>query len=329
MRYYRFGFVALATASVLAAAACAGTPGTAVKLANTGGTGASGGNGLLPEVYFGTFEETDRFMQTVPRQIAPAQYQRLRDRAERIGEANGNHHGQGDRLLQDIIGCALKPTESLPVDRSIHGEGLMTPDADAGAPWQPLRTHWPGDIFDDAGARVSRREDIHTCLMARLNPTAIKVPIFLSGPHATPGGDPRREGFPYREAVWLVTIEAPGPAGVPAVHLDVWPLQQLASCTDQGKTDTLLGTRICGTLFGAPQCGLTPHRHADLEKHCKKVNVEDGIWSCCDPRGPCTDSDRRPAVETHLGPCGWTKLYPACSLPSATDLSQCGDPSAL
>lgn len=320
MRFHRFWFVAFGSASVLVAAACKERSAPSCALHGFAG----GTNGLLPEVYHGTKEKIDELLETPEAEVSPQRYGQLSELAVTLALAHGGPHfvDQGDRLMGDIIGCALRFDQVFPVSPSICGEGLMTPDADVSPPWEPVLTSWPGDIPKDDPERLARMADIQTCLITRLNLYAEKVPIFLTGPHVTPRGDPKTEGFPHEEAVWLATID-PGSHRTRLLH--VWPFKSLAQKLqsfadrfadvapadaiargDRESVDRMVKgyfhKRICGTV-SAELCGLRHHDPPGSTDECKKTSdVDGGIWKCRDPDIPCQGDacNYRPAIATHL-----------------------------
>jgi hypothetical protein len=318
MRSYRFWFVAFASASVLVAAACTGEQGARVAAGFAGNT-----NGLRPEVYHATKLELGTLMKTASPNVTPAQYDQLRRHAHDADVHPGTDPKQEDVLVHEVIGCALRKGDGLPVSPPF-GEGIMTPPADVPPPWEPVPTPWPGDITD-GGKRVARMEDIHTCLIARLNVFADPVDIFLSGPHVKPA---EPVGFPIKEAVWLATIDVgKSDAEDPSkIHLHVWPFPDFVKrfADARGGAATLdanaahvdalnaFKRRICGTV-DPTRCGLTGHRSSELTRDCEERTRSDGgVWWCRDPQVSCQgDCKNRPAIATHLSENGLKVLHQA------------------
>jgi hypothetical protein len=322
MKHQRIWLVAVFSSAFL-------VPAEYVKMRDASGDGGTGGgpgggtiNGLHPASYHQVKLDLDAVMRFPSSKVTAAMFKAVFDGAEEAGEAAGHAH-QGGRLWADVVGCALRAGEPFTVG-SFKGEGLMTPDATVGAPWKPVLTPWPGDI-GDVRASVERREDIHTCLAARMNASATPVPIYLSGAHVAPRpwkGLDTPNLYPYAEAVWLATVKTGG------VEIHVWPLQDLdRSCaSDSTKLEAVLQKRICA---GSDACDLTVHPRSDLADSC--METSDGIW-WCQPRSGVA---LKPAIATRLGNCGWQKRYrlksgaDVCKPPWSTppDLRQCDDPS--
>jgi hypothetical protein len=293
--------------------------------------GSGAGNGLLPEVYFGAQREIDDFLKTPQSQITPEQYNRLHARAEDFATVKGKtYRGQGARLLRDIIGCSLPSGDTLgktPPLSTFPSEGVMTPSMADPLPWVYVAIPWPG-YTTDAG----RRQDVHTCLSARLNSRAEVVRIRLTGAHASPDHDAfEAKYFSHDEAVWLASIEPDG------VHLNVWPLPHTFGKTcglDSEALGKALRSRACGTLPYS-KCSVRVHQYAELAQQCVTTDGEpvgkSNFYSCrthtC-PEGASEIAclqDIKPAIVTHLDDCGWNAYYGGteCRLADTAELSKC------
>jgi len=196
-------------------------------------------------------------------------------------------------LVSDAIGCALP--RGVTWD-GFQGQGILT-------------TGWPGAAAD----ALSRKEAIHTCLIARMNAFGDDVPIFLSGPSVTQRPSLGRDDsaqYPYHEAVWLASIDSPQAK----VQIHVWPFKDtlqvhcVNKCTSPSFDPTPIARRVCGNV--QPDiCGLFVHGPPGATDpsgaECRSDATTEGAWKC---RINSTASFK-PAIQTRLGPCGWRVIY--------------------
>jgi hypothetical protein len=195
------------------------------------------------------------------------------------------------------IGCALNFGHSATVGPDTYsGEGLLSTT----------------DTWQGAGLSQSQREDLHTCMITRLNPFGACVPIWLGGDHVTNsvGADPC--DFPYDEAVWLAT-EGVGDNNNYMETYTVWPLGNLiASCGDGGNAIVKgIKTRLCGTAKGVKECHVDV-RIGSLATDCGTPNAA-GYYQC---KLKPMDSPKY-TIRTRLTLDGWNALYPCCPNPTA------------
>jgi len=154
-------------------------------------TGTTGGNGLLPEVYW----SNQALLEQGMRGPLKTGSDNLTAELSRLPQTR-----EGKKLLEYAIDCAVRG----PAPR---GAGSFTAR-------QLLNTTggWLKGALDQ-----SQREDLHACIAARLNPTGAEVFIWLGGPHVT--NDPsvriKQNDFPIEEAFWAAVEEPPTVQGDP------------------------------------------------------------------------------------------------------------------
>jgi hypothetical protein len=276
--------------------------------------GVGTGNGLLPAAYQNRKAELDSFLNAKPQPP-----QQLFQKLPVPGLPNPT------LLAAHTVGCALpgKLPWTYPSTSPLTGEDLMLPPLTAQPPWQPVSMYWPGQAPVGTPANVARREDIHTCLVTRLNHFGVPVRIWLTGEHVTPV-DPNYGPFRYPEAVWLASYDK-GNDVPPILH--VWPLAEVENeCHTAEAIVQLISLRVCDqapTSSKPNPCGIEVHSPKELHDPSVCTDYKSSIWRC----RPTSTSPKKPTISTRLGPCAWRKMYaerPTGSLKSIA--SQCTIP---
>ncbi|MFO0757515.1 MAG: hypothetical protein U0359_13545 [Byssovorax sp.] len=266
-------------------------------LSTAWGPGGTGTNGLLATYYQG---QRNTFTDSVMKQALPASNPTVPNRiAGFTGPAMGKRNGVV--LVHDAFGCALPHTASRTWGtETFVGQDLMN----------------LGDSWLNGPLAADQMDDVHTCLVARLNKFGVEVPIFLFGPHVRPVFASYTK-YVYAEAVWLATTGDPT-----NVTTDVWPLDDLkVMCgQDVSKIAEAIALRVCGGATA--QCGVTVHS----EPMAQRCDASPTGWSC----SPSGAGPKRPAVATRLGPCAWSKIYAEsrCQMPQPPPSTACahGEP---
>lgn len=243
-------------------------PATAPPLRTLEGpTGTGGHNGLKPSITHPRIAQLDALMQQ-PMLVN--------------GMWNPNFNSfisnpEGREVFRYAAECALPLGTTV---ENFVGAGLMA----TGEDWMTY------------GLSLKQRNDIHTCIATRLNPTAIWVPIWIGGPNTT-----KTEGsdhYEYFEALWTVTMSGG------AWEAYVWPsdtYENSPACKDVPKTISAEAqTRVCEN--DSTLCHLNVRY--DLATACQGT-PGGGDWIC----------NGQPAIETRLTATGWNEMHPDCTIP--------------
>lgn len=164
----------------------------------------------------------------------------------------------GDKTFQYATGCGL------------HGDDVVSYVDQNNA----QKSYFGGGLLGstqgwlDASLNSNQRGDLFACMLARLNPYGIPIPIALTGAAVAPpvGAPFDMSGYTFEEALWTASVGSTG-----ALIFRVWPLGDLHDlCT---AVDDALRTRVCGTSDG--DCGLEI-RH-NFTQDCQGA---DGVFTC-------------------------------------------------
>ncbi len=194
----------------------------------TAGTGTVGPNGLKPRVFWGCLTQLTAHMNAplIPdggTTLDPAFWDILEPTSGGAGGPDSGstcapESGEGVTLVQHAMGCALSSGQTLTYTYQSGGATLtLTPDGilsnNSGA------TGWL-----DSGLNPHERQDIYTCLAARMNPAGPDT-VWMNG--ADTNHHVHTNNFPIIEAGWQAIVDDAG-----VVTITVWPIMM----TDTGQT---------------------------------------------------------------------------------------------
>lgn len=251
-----------------------------VKSALDGPLGAGGTNGLAAEIYRDYKADLDALMQMA---ITSSGGHVMRTEFVTFGTDTNAR-----ALLRYAIECALDDTDYVianfaggapTLGEAFYGEGILTST-------QGWRT---------SGLTLSQRTDVHTCIITRLNPSLVEVPIFWSGANVTPEIEALPD-YPVEEALWVAYQEiVDGPF---VAH--VWPSQYVTEQCMWELTEAA-ATRVCGTDEG--ECDIAVHIGEHERKNaCEESQVGSGIWTC----------NGHNAIATRLAESDFVHVFPDC-----------------
>jgi hypothetical protein len=274
-------------------AACKSSP-PPVQGIDTPTGGSIGHNGLTPDVYHAHKDELQALMKV---QLTPAAGHLNADFATVLGASK--------TLVDYSVSCAV-------AKGTVTAFGLTSYSADTAytGPGNLIKstTGWPGTSL-----AKDQREDLHTCLATRLNPSGAEVSIWLGG-LAVPDDSADHTAFVVDEALWAAAERTGDSPSTPdLLTIDVWPSDALrTSCAN--NLIAALGKRVCGTYAGTAKCGLTMRED---RSDCREAS---GIWSC--PRSPAgsgsgSGSGIIPVIQTRLRCADWCTFYPGCAAPKS------------
>jgi hypothetical protein len=159
---------------------------------------------------------------------------------------------------------------------------------------------WKDMPLDDSIPKGQQaREDVHACMVVRLNPLGRIETMWMGG------ADLRDDlsaipGDYYQEAFWVAAYNSSRPGAAPDIH--VWPSRTLVeSCGGNAETvEKALRHRVCAEQ---PEfdCQLTVH----TDQACRSSDGGTPVVWDCDIGGGTT----KPAVETRLNAEGWSDRY--------------------
>ena len=235
----------------------------------TGGNGSEPPNGLQP-VLFNAYMA--QLLAATGHAVAdPSFPARISNEVSATGLLST---AEGRRVFKYAVRCALPVgTSVMTADEEVfEGEGLMT------------TTH----AWTDGALSTSQQEDLFTCLLTLLNPSATEVRVWISGPNVkVTGVAPAR--IDKDEAVWLATVGAGG-----QLTFNIWPGADL-SLACGATIDEHLTTRICNDPDGG--CGLVIR-----DDFATARTGTDSSFTC----------DGKPAIKTALGAPELALRHPEC-----------------
>jgi hypothetical protein len=208
----------------------------------------------------------------------------------------------GERLVEYALGCAI----SGPVDYFANGSAHTFPSAGEKVGLLATTAGWtsPG-----LSANQPAREDLHTCIATRLNPSGQQVNIWLEGSHVA-SKEPPASADPILEAHWLTEYTSDGP------RIHVWPSDDVAKSCLQFPIKDVIKKRICGAAPG--KCNFDTHSIADCKDDPTKPN-----YKACP--SPATGS-LRSVITTKLTCSAFCSLYPSCNVPKGHECPGEGTP---
>lgn len=238
-------------------------------------TGTSGSNGLPPPYYVPRRYILDGLFQL------PLSVNGALNPDPRFGAFIGAPGSEGYNVFQHAVGCALPTTSG--VARFV-GEGFMSGTSS-----------WLSGPLNQ-----QQRNDLHTCLFARMNPFGIQVPIWVGGPDTSQNVG--TSNFPYFEALWSVQILIDPATGGQTTKTDIWPGDAIlahTNCKTPSAISYSFNSRICN--HDPLLCSLNPR--TDMATACTGT-PGGGKWLC----------DGKPALETRVSQSGWNSLHPDCPI---------------
>jgi hypothetical protein len=189
---------------------------------------------------------------------------------------------EGREVFTYAVSCAL-PVGEYVMSSHVDAAGNGVNDIYEGEGVLSTTSKWQYE-----GLKEQEKEDVLTCLLARLNPHGVQVNIWVSGPSvAVTGASP--PSYDFVEAVWLAKIE-----GDNIVSYHVWPGSNMAAECAFSLTSDLF-TRTCDNPTGG--CGVVIRD--DFASACTGA---DGIYKC----------DGQPAIQTMLKQIDVPLMYPGC-----------------
>jgi hypothetical protein len=156
----------------------------------------------------------------------------------------------------------------------------------------------------------SAREDLHTCIATRLNPSGDNVDIWMAGPRVINDSSVKdvELTFQVEEAYWA-TIKEPSAPATSVGSINVWPSPDLKIlCNGDGTSTfyTAVSDRVCGR---GKTCGVI--ERTDMGKCVGGV----GNVHCL--RDPLKTSPvDQPVIQTRMKCTDWCTFYPKCKIPS-------------
>lgn len=235
-----------------------------------GPDGSHGTNGLNPRIYHQRWSELDALLQE------PLTSGDTLSRDPRFTSFLATDDGR--KLFGYAVGCALGADQNV---QAFRGAGLIG-----------TAESWTGAALDQ-----QQRDDVHTCILTRLNPSGEHVPFWVGGPDT--GKDTSARDYGYAEAVWSVRTTPSGPV------FNVWPSTTFDASTECGSDREAIAedfnTQLCQN--DPSLCTITPRY--DLAAACEGQPGA-GNWIC----------DGAPAIETRLTLSAWNARHPRCPMSS-------------
>jgi len=268
----------------------------------SGGGGTHTVNAVVPDVYSCTQKDLETRMNT--NLVVPPGNKLVPEFVDIF-----KYGTEGEQLVEYAVGCAIATGVEYDAGGTTH------PYPPAGVATGLLKTTQGWTQPSGLSTQQSAREDLHTCIASRLNPTGQKVDIWLEGTNVSgkesacdapitlpDGGVIPPNGPCVPEALWLTDITSD------RLTIHVWPSDEvLASCT-QLPLDTVMKRRVCGSAPGA--CNLESHK--TLSTDCIP-DPKDAHFMACKLPGATSE---RSAITTRLSCSAFCSLYPGCNLPT-------------